>query len=94
MGAFLYSKGSNNCAVVTALLADLPAASKGIAMSTPWYEQIAQTQSAQERDEFVKGMFGLKTHNQHSFVVGLLAGYVGTELLIKQMKKSRREKNR
>jgi hypothetical protein len=48
-------------------------------------------QSAQERDEFVKGMYGFKPHSQHSFLIGLLAGYVGTGLLFKS-KKSRNEK--
>jgi len=37
-------------------------------MSTPWYEQVADMQSASERDEFVKGMYGFKPHNQHNFV--------------------------
>jgi hypothetical protein len=59
-------------------------------MSTPWWQQIADMQSAKERDEFVKGMYGFKTHNQHSFVIGLVAGYVGAGLLIKS-KKSRRD---
>jgi hypothetical protein len=49
-------------------------------------------QSASERDEFVKGMYGFKPHNQHNFVIGLLAGYVGTKLLFNS-KKSRRETN-
>jgi hypothetical protein len=50
-------------------------------------------QSASERDEFVKGMYGFKPHNQHNFVIGLLAGYVGTKLLFNS-KKSRRETNK
>ncbi len=63
-----------------------------MSMSTPWYEQVADMQSASERDEFVKGMYGFKPHNQHNFVIGLLAGYVGTKLLFNS-KKSRRETN-
>ena len=62
-------------------------------MSTPWYEQVADMQSASERDEFVKGMFGFQPRNQHKFVIGLLAGYVGTKLLFNS-KKSRRETNK
>lgn len=46
-------------------------------MSTPWFEQLADKQSVQERDEFVKGMYGLNTGQyQHGkLLLGLLAGY-------------------
>ncbi len=60
-------------------------------MSTPWYEQIADIHSAHERDEFVKGMYGLRPNSQHTFLVGLLAGYYGTKYATKAMKKSRNE---
>jgi hypothetical protein len=60
-------------------------------MSTPWYEQIADIHSAHERDEFVKGMYGLRPNSQHTFLVGLLAGYFGTKYATKAMKKSRYE---
>jgi hypothetical protein len=60
-------------------------------MSVPWYEQIADMHSAHERDEFVKGMFSSRPHSQHSFLIGLLAGYASQQLLSKAMKKSRRE---
>lgn len=60
-------------------------------MSTPWYEQIADIHSAHERDEFVKGMYGLRPNSQHTFLVGLLAGYFGTQYVTKAMKKSRNE---
>ena len=52
-------------------------------MSTPWYEH--------ERDEFVKGMYGLRPNSQHTFLIGLLAGYYGTKYATKAMKKSRNE---
>jgi hypothetical protein len=54
---------------------------------------MADMQSVQERDEFVKGMYGYKTHGQHSFLIGVLAGYFGTKALTKS-KKSRNENNR
>ena len=63
-------------------------------MSTPWYEQITDIHNAHERDEFVKGMFGLRPHSQHTFIVGLLAGYLGTKALTKTMKKKSRYENR
>lgn len=61
-------------------------------MSIPWYEQVANMHSAHERDEFVKGMFSSRPHAQHSFLIGLFAGYAGQQLLSKTLKKSRREK--
>ena len=63
-------------------------------MSTPWWQQIADMQSAQERDEFVKGMYGQRPNSQHTFLVGLLAGYFGTKYATNAIfKKSRRENN-
>jgi hypothetical protein len=59
-------------------------------MSTPWYEQISDIHSANERDEFVKGMYGIRPNSQHTFLVGLLAGYFGTKYATKAIfKKSR-----
>jgi hypothetical protein len=60
-------------------------------MSTPWYEQIADIHSAHERDEFIKGMYGTRPNSQHTFLIGLMAGYFGTQYMTKKMKKSRRE---
>lgn len=62
-------------------------------MSIPWYEQIAQVNTS-ERDEFVKGMYGLRPNSQHTFLIGMLAGYFGTKYATNAIfKKSRRENN-
>ena len=63
-------------------------------MSIPWYEQVTNIHSASERDEFVKGMYGQRPNSQHTFLVGLLAGYFGTKYATNAIfKKSRRENN-
>jgi hypothetical protein len=48
-----------------------------------WYDQVVSKESGKERDEFVRGMFGFNTHNQHKFIAGLLAGYFGTQAIFK-----------
>jgi hypothetical protein len=50
-------------------------------------------QSVDERDEFVKGMYGYRTNGQHKFLIGVVAGYFGAKALTKS-KKSRRENSR
>lgn len=63
-------------------------------MSTPWYEQVADMHSAHERDEFIKGMYGIRPNSQHTFLIGLLAGYFGQQALSKAMKKKSRREDR
>lgn len=50
--------------------------------------------SAHERDEFIKGMYGIRPNSQHTFLVGLLAGYFGQQALSKAMKKKSRREDR
>lgn len=44
----------------------------------PWWERVAELESAREREEFVRGVAGDKPRTTHSTILlGLVAGYIG-----------------
>ena len=40
----------------------------------PWYVQAAEIHNQQERDEFVKGVFGFRSENHYPILASLIAG--------------------
>lgn len=43
----------------------------------PWYKQVAEMNDHNERQEFIKGVFGYRPSNKQPIVAALIAGYVG-----------------
>lgn len=56
----------------------------------PWYERMAEIDSAQEREEFMRGVFGMNTTSKRDFVgpalISLMAGF-GLGLATRRPKK-------
>ena len=40
----------------------------------PWYEQVAEMNNQQEREEFIKGVFGFRPTEKRPIVAGLILG--------------------
>jgi hypothetical protein len=43
----------------------------------PWWEKVADYDTAHEREEFMRGVAGFRPSNRQAMIVGLVAGYVG-----------------
>lgn len=53
----------------------------------PWYQRMAEIESATEREEFAKGLFGFRPKERRPIVAALVAGYVGGSIASKAKKK-------
>ena len=54
--------------------------------SKPWYEHVAEMHDANEREQFIRGMFGFRPKEKH-ILTGLVAGYLGGKAAAKKAKK-------
>jgi hypothetical protein len=52
-----------------------------------WYEEIAEMNSAREREEFMKGMFGMRSKERQPIMAWLVAGYVAGKTVSNAKKK-------
>ena len=52
----------------------------------PWYQQAAEIQNQNEREEFIKGVFGFRPKEKHPFVAGLIGGYIGAKIATRKDK--------
>jgi hypothetical protein len=53
-----------------------------------WYQRLAEMDSAEERDEFLQGVFfSTKPSKSKPFTVGLVTGYLGAKILSKDPRK-------
>jgi hypothetical protein len=63
----------------------------------PWYEQVAEINNQQEREEFIRGVFGFRPKEKRPAIASLIAGttaaylagaiYVGAKAKAKAKKK-------
>jgi len=40
----------------------------------PWYEQVAEMNNQQEREEFIRGVFGFRPQEKRPAIASLIAG--------------------
>ncbi|NBT46533.1 MAG: hypothetical protein EBT07_01765 [Actinobacteria bacterium] len=55
----------------------------------PWWEEIQEIQSATERQEFVRGIFGSKRKDQGPIIAGLVGGYLGAKVATTKAQKKK-----
>lgn len=53
----------------------------------PWYMQAAEMNNQREREEFIRGVFGFRPKEKETFLVGLVAGYIGGKAATRGKKK-------
>jgi hypothetical protein len=61
---------------------------KELAMAyRPWYEKMADIDSANEREEFIRGVFGFRPREKQPIVAALIAGYIGGTIATRNQRK-------
>jgi len=53
----------------------------------PWYEKMADIDSANEREEFIRGVFGFRPREKQPIVAALIAGYIGGTIATRNQRK-------
>jgi len=53
----------------------------------PWYEEVAEMNDKNEREEFVRGVFGFRPKEKQPIVAMLVAGYIGGKVASKGKRK-------